>query len=49
MPAVLDLVTDILLEKGLMERLASDERNSCQGGGNDEIASSDCDDGKYKV
>lgn len=48
-PVVLDLLTEILLDVGLMERLDSDKRNSCQEGENDEIALSDCEDGKYKV
>jgi hypothetical protein len=51
-PAVLDVLTEILLDVGLMKRLESDQRNPrdcCQGGENDEMDSSDGDDGKYKV
>ena len=48
-PLVLDLLVEILLDVGLMERLDSDRKNSCQGGKNDRIPASDCEDGKYKV
>src|SRR3984893_4519995 len=48
-PVVLDLLVEILLDVGLMERLDSDRRNSCQGGKNDQFPASDCEDGKYKV
>jgi hypothetical protein len=48
-PVVLDLLVEILLDVGLMERLGSDRKNSCQGGKEDQIPASDCDDGKYKV
>ncbi len=47
-PVVLDLFGEILLEVGLLERLGAIEKNSCQGGENDQIAASDCEDGKYK-
>ena len=47
-PVVLDLFSEILLEVGLMERLDSIPKNSCQGGENDQIAASDCEEGKYK-
>jgi hypothetical protein len=47
-PVVLDLFSEILLEVGLMERLDSIAKNSCQGGENDQIAASDCEEGKYK-
>lgn len=47
-PVVLDLLSEILIEVGLMERLDSIPRNSCQGGKSDSIAASDCEDGKYK-
>jgi hypothetical protein len=49
MPVVLDVLSEILIEVGLMKRLDSIPRNSCQEGGNDQIPSSDCEDGKYKV
>ena len=48
-PVVLDLLVEILLDVGLMGRLDSDRKNSCQGGKSDRIPASDCDDGKYKV
>ena len=48
-PLVLDLLVEILLDVGLMGRLDSDRKNSCQGGKNDRIPASDCEDGKYKV
>ena len=44
----LDVLSEILLDVGLMERLDSDSRNSCQGGPESENSVSDCDDGKYK-
>jgi len=48
-PVVLDVLSEILIEVGLMERLDSMPRNSCQGGKSDPIDASDCDDGEYKV
>jgi hypothetical protein len=48
-PIVLDVLSEILVDVGLLERLISIRRNSCQEGENDQIAASDCDDGKYKV
>jgi hypothetical protein len=48
-PIVLDLLVEILLDVGLMERLDSDRKNSCQGGKSDQFPASDCEDGKYKV
>ena len=48
-PLVLDLLSEILIEVGLMERLMSVPRNSCQEGKSDPIDASDCDDGEYKV
>ena len=48
-PIALDLLVEILLDVGLMKRLDSNRENSCQGGKNDQIPASDCDDGKYKV
>jgi hypothetical protein len=49
MPVVLDVLTEILIEVGLMKRIVSTRQNSCQEGENDQIPSSDCEDGKYKV
>lgn len=48
-PLVLDLLSEILIEVGLMERLMSVPRNSCQEGKSDPIDASDCDNGEYKV
>lgn len=49
MPVVLDVLTEILIEVGLMKRMDSIRKNSCQEGENDQFPSSDCEDGKYKV
>ena len=49
MPVVLDVLTEILIEVGLMKRIVSPRQNSCQEGENDQIPASDCEDGKYKV
>ena len=49
MPVVLDVLTEILIDVGLMKRIVSTRQNSCQEGENDQIPSSDCEDGKYKV
>ena len=46
---LLSLLVEILLDVGLMGRLDSDRKNSCQGGKSDRIPASDCDNGKYKV
>lgn len=48
-PLVLDLLSEILTEVGLMERLMAAPRNSCQEGKSDPFDASDCDDGEYKV
>ncbi|MGP0020046.1 MAG: hypothetical protein ACLPHP_15855 [Candidatus Sulfotelmatobacter sp.] len=48
-PIVLDVFCEILLEVGLLERVVSIRENCCQGGLEDQIAASDCADGKYKV
>ncbi len=48
-PVILDLLSEILLEVGLMERLNAGRVNSCQEGEDDLIDASDCEDGKYKV
>lgn len=48
-PVVLDLLSEILIEVGLMERLDSIARNPCQGGKSDPFDASDCEDGEYKV
>ncbi len=49
MPVVLDVLTEILIDVGLMKRMVSTRQNSCQEGKNDQIPSSDCEEGKYKV
>jgi hypothetical protein len=48
-PVVLDMLVEILLDVGLMERLDSTGKNSCQEGESDQFPSSDCEDGEYKV
>ncbi len=48
-PLILDLLSEILLDVGLMERLDSVRENSCQEGESGQIDASDCEDGKYKV
>jgi hypothetical protein len=45
-PVVLDLLSEILLEVGLMERLGSTREQSCQGGEDERIAASDWEEGK---
>ena len=49
MPVVLDLLSEILLDVGLMKRLDSDQKNTCQEGETEQISLSDSEDGKYKV
>jgi len=44
MPAALDQLSEILLDVGLLERLDSISRNSCQGGWRGEISVSDWED-----
>jgi len=48
-PVVLDVLSEILLEVGLLERVEPVRENSCQGGKSDQSDASSCDDGKYKV
>jgi hypothetical protein len=43
---ILDLLSEILIEVGLMERLDSASATSCQEGESDLIDASDCEDGK---
>ncbi|HET6180273.1 MAG TPA: hypothetical protein VFE61_25350 [Candidatus Sulfotelmatobacter sp.] len=45
-PVVLDLLSEILFEVGLMERVVSNWEKPCQGVKRIQIAASDCDDGK---
>ena len=42
----LDAISEILLEVGLLDAIPPRCGNSCQGGQNDEIPASDCDEGK---
>ena len=48
-PLVLDLLSEILIEVGLMERLMSVPENYCQEGKSDPIDVSDCEDEENKV
>jgi len=48
-PMALDLLTDILIEVGLLERLGSNREKACQGGQESEFSVSDCEDGKNKI
>jgi hypothetical protein len=45
-PLALDLLSDILLEVGLMERIEATVENSCQGGKEGQNSVSDCEDGE---
>ncbi len=45
-PFVLDQLSEILLEKGMMERNFPIQENSCQGGFEDQFSVSDCEEGK---
>ena len=47
-PLVLDTLSEILLDVGLLERLDGSSRKSCQGGKEAEKFVSDCEDGKNK-
>lgn len=47
-PYALDQLSEILLERGLMERLDSNVKISCQGGREGEISVSDCEDSENK-
>jgi hypothetical protein len=47
-PIVLDLLSDILIEVGLLKRVDATRGNSCQGGKNGPFSANDCEDGKYK-
>jgi hypothetical protein len=48
-PVVLDVLSEILIEVGLMKRLDSTPKNYCQEGERGPFDVSDCEDGKYKV
>ena len=45
-PVVLDLLSEILIDVGLMERIDSIQRNSCQEGESGLIDASVCEDGE---
>lgn len=45
-PIALDLLSEILLEAGVLEPQFSKREKPCQGGKNDEFSVSDCEDGK---
>jgi hypothetical protein len=47
-PIALDMLSEILLDVGLLERTVSIRETSCQGGHSSEISVSDCEEGKYK-
>jgi hypothetical protein len=47
-PVVLDLLSQILVDVGLLECLDSKSQKSCQGGKTDRFPVSDCEEGKYK-
>jgi len=47
-PVVLDLLSQILVDVGLLERLESNSQKPCQGGKTDLFPVSDCEEGKYK-
>ena len=47
-PIALDVLSEILLDVGLMERLKWDPRNFCQGGFESQKSVSDCEQGKNK-
>jgi len=46
LPITLDLLSQILLDVGLLEPQGTTGRNSCQGGKREEISVSDCEQGK---
>lgn len=47
-PLALDQMCEILLDVGMMERLDEDHEKSCQGGLEEKIFVSDCEDGENK-
>lgn len=47
-PLAIDQLSEILLEAGVLETLVSPPKKTCQGGKNDEIAASDCEQGENK-
>jgi hypothetical protein len=47
-PLVIDMLSEILLDVGLLERLNPDEQKSCQGGPGSRLSVSDCEEGRKK-
>ena len=47
-PLVIDMLSEILLDVGLLERLVSTDPKMCQGGLRSQFSVSDCEDGEYK-
>jgi hypothetical protein len=47
-PLAVDTLTEILVDVGLLERVDSNARKSCQGGLESKISASDCEKGEYK-
>jgi DNA-directed RNA polymerase specialized sigma24 family protein len=45
-PLALDQLSEILLDRGLLERIDSTENNSCQGGEANETSATDCEQGE---
>jgi hypothetical protein len=48
-PLALDMLSEILVDVGLLERVESMPRKSCQGGLESELVVSDCEDGENKI
>jgi hypothetical protein len=48
-PIALDVLSEILLDVGLMERLNASSRKSCQGGFQSQNSVSHCEDGENKI
>jgi len=48
LPVALNLLSDILLEAGMLDRVFSNRKNTCQGGLESKLSVSGCEDGKNK-
>ena len=48
-PLALDMLSEILIDVGLLERVESMSRKSCQGGPEGKFLVSDCEDGENKI
>ena len=48
-PLALDMLSEILIDVGLLERVESMSRKSCQGGPEGKLLVSDCEDGENKI